>query len=79
MGCGVISVHFDSRHLFLDLSDGRAVQFALDRFPALQAATSAERGHFAISMDRKQLLWPEIDEEIDVPSLFSHQSETAHH
>jgi Protein of unknown function (DUF2442) len=79
MGCGVISVHFDSRHLFLDLSGGRAVLFPLKRFPILQAATSAEREHFAISMDRKRLLWPEIDEEIEVSALFSHQPETAHH
>jgi len=78
MDCGVISVHFDSRHLFLDLSDGRAVQFPLDWFPILQAATSAERGHFAISMDRQQLFWPEIAEDIDVPTLLSHQPETAH-
>ena len=79
MACGVISVHFDSRHLFLDLSSGRAVLFPLDRFPILQAATSAQREHFAISMDRKRLLWPEIDEEIEVAALFSRQHETAHH
>jgi hypothetical protein len=71
MACGVISVHFDSRHLFLDLSSGRAVLFP--------AATSAQREHFAISMDRKRLLWPEIDEEIEVSALFSRQHETAHH
>ncbi|MGA7779085.1 MAG: DUF2442 domain-containing protein, partial [Paraburkholderia sp.] len=36
MACAVIDVHFDSRSLFLDLSDGRAVRFPLGRFPALQ-------------------------------------------
>lgn len=79
MGRGVINVHFDSGHRFLDLSDGRAVLFPVDRFPALQAATSAERGHSAIAMDRQQLFWPEIDEEIEVSALFSHRPETAHH
>lgn len=79
MRCGVVSVHFDSKHLFLDLTDGRAVGFPLDRFPALRAATPAERGHFAISMDRRLLLWPEIDEEIEVSSLFSRRSGTARH
>lgn len=77
MDYGVVSVHFDSMHLFLDLSDGRAVELSLDRFPALQASTSAERGHFAISMDRQQLFWPEIDQDIDVPSLLSLRPETA--
>jgi hypothetical protein len=79
MDCGAVSVHFDRRHLFLDLSDGRAVLFRLDRFPILQAATSAERGRFAISMDRKQLLWPEIGEEIEVSALFSHERKAARH
>jgi Protein of unknown function (DUF2442) len=79
MGCGAVSVRFDSSHLFLDLSDGRAVQFPLDWFPILQVATSAERGRFAVSMDRQQLYWPEIDEDINVPALLSHQPETTHH
>lgn len=79
MNCGVVSVHFDSRHLCLDLSDGRAVLFPLDWFPSLQAATSAQRGHFAISMDRRQLFWPEIDEDINVAALFSRQSGAALH
>ena len=79
MGCAVVSVHFNSRHLFLDLSDGRAVRFSLDRFPSLQTATSAEREHFAISMDRRRLLWPEIGEEIEVAALFSRWPESVRH
>jgi hypothetical protein len=79
MDCGAVSVHFDGSHLFLDLSDGRAVQFPLDWFPILQVASSAERGRFAISMDRQQLYWPEIDEDINVPALLSHQPDSARH
>lgn len=79
MACGVVGVHFDSKSLFLDLSDGRAVRFPLVRFPTLQAATAAEREHFAISMDRRQLIWPEIDEEILVSALFSSQSDATRH
>ncbi|MPW22496.1 DUF2442 domain-containing protein [Paraburkholderia sp. CNPSo 3157] len=72
-----VGVHFDGTHLFLDLSNGRAVSFPLGWFPVLQAATAAEREHFAISMDRQQLLWPEIDEDINVPALLSFQSDRA--
>ncbi|AUT76781.1 DUF2442 domain-containing protein [Paraburkholderia hospita] len=72
-----VGVHFDSAHLFLDLSDGQAVSFPLDWFPVLQAATAAEREHFAISTDRQQLFWPEIDEDVNVPALLSFQSERA--
>jgi hypothetical protein len=71
-----VGVYFDSAHLFLDLSDGQAVQFPLDGFPVLQAATTAEREHFAISMDRQQLFWPEIDEDVNVPALLSYRPET---
>ena len=71
-----VGVYFDSAHLFLDLSDGQAVQFPLDGFPVMQAATAAERKHFAISMDRQQLFWPEIDEDVNVPALLSYRPET---
>jgi hypothetical protein len=66
-----VDVRIDSRHLFVDLSDGRAAEFPLDWFPVLQAATVAEREHFAISMDRQQVFWPEIDEDVNVPALLS--------
>ncbi|EUC20347.1 DUF2442 domain-containing protein [Paraburkholderia hospita] len=72
-----VDVHFDGAHLFLDLSDGEAVSFPLGWFPVLQAATAAEREHFAISMDRQQLYWPEIDEDVNVPALLSFQPESA--
>ena len=66
-----VDVRFDSVHLFLDLSDGRAITFPLDWFPVLQAATAAERRHFAISVDQQLVFWPEIDEEVNVPALRS--------
>jgi hypothetical protein len=68
-----VDVRFDNAHLFLDLSDGRAVAFPLDWFPVLKAATAAEREHYAISLDRLQLFWPEIDEDVNVPALLSFQ------
>jgi len=50
-----VDVHFDSVNLFLDMSEGPAVQFPLDWFPVLQAASAAEREHFAISLDHAQI------------------------
>ncbi|WP_207000818.1 DUF2442 domain-containing protein [Trinickia mobilis] len=70
-----VGAHFDSAHLFLDLSGGQTVEFPLDWFPVLQAATAAEREHFAISMDRQQLFWPEIDEDVNVLALLSYRPE----
>jgi hypothetical protein len=51
MNRAAVDVHFDRVHMFIDMSDGPAVQFPLDWFPVLQAATAAEREHFAISLD----------------------------
>ncbi|WP_338048488.1 DUF2442 domain-containing protein [Paraburkholderia terrae] len=51
----------------------------MDWFPVLQAATAAEREHFAISMDRQEVVWPEIDEDINVPALLAFQSEIVAH
>ncbi|WP_434660752.1 DUF2442 domain-containing protein [Paraburkholderia sp. A3BS-1L] len=72
-----VAVHFEGAHLFLDMSDGRAISFPLDWFPVPQAATAAEREHFAISMDHQQLFWPEINEDVNVPALLSFQGKSA--
>ncbi|MGF6937070.1 hypothetical protein OKW41_006232 [Paraburkholderia sp. UCT70] len=72
-----VDVRFDSTHLLLDLSDGRAVRFPLNWFPVLEIATPAEREQFAISMDRQQLLWPQIDEDVNVSALLALLSDTA--
>ncbi|WP_367872596.1 DUF2442 domain-containing protein [Trinickia violacea] len=44
------------------------------RMRGLQA-TAAEREHFAISMDRQQLFWPEIDEDVNVLALLAYRPE----
>ena len=63
--------HFDSSHVFLDFADGRAVEFPLDRFPLLQAASDVERTNFAISPDHQQLFWPALDEDMNVAALLA--------
>jgi hypothetical protein len=72
----VVDVRFDNTHLFLNLSDGQAVRFPLNWFPVLKVATATEREHFAISLDRQQLFWPEIDEDLNVAALLSFLSST---
>ncbi|WP_114810004.1 DUF2442 domain-containing protein [Paraburkholderia kururiensis] len=79
MGGDAVNVHFDRTHLVLDLLDGRAIQFPLHWFPVLEAATEAEREHFAISMDRKQLYWPELDEDVNVTALLMSMAEGTRH
>jgi hypothetical protein len=72
----VVDVRFDNTHLFLNLSDGQAVRFPLNWFPLLKVATTTEREHLAISLDRQRLFWPEIDEDLNVAALLSFLSST---
>ncbi|WP_207000820.1 DUF2442 domain-containing protein [Trinickia mobilis] len=78
MRVDAIDVHFDSTHLFLELSDGRKIRLPLRLFPVLDVATAAEREHFAISIDHQQLLWPELDEEMSVAALMRTVPESRH-
>jgi hypothetical protein len=79
MHAAAVDVRFDNAHLFLDLADGRAVEMPLDWFPLLQAATDVERTHFAISLDREQLFWPELDEDMNVTALLEWLPEGLRH
>ena len=72
-----IDVGFDSTHLLLNLSEGELVRIPLHWLPVLEAATTEERKRFAISMDRQQLFWPEIGEDVSVTALLSFMSNTA--
>ena len=69
MQANAVNVHFDSAHLFLELSDGREFPVPLRLFPILEAATTAQREHFAISIDHQHLLWPELNEDMSVAAL----------
>jgi hypothetical protein len=71
MHAQAVDVHFDSSHVFLDFADGPAVEFPLDWFPLLQAASDGERANFAISLDHQQLFWPELDEDMNVAALLA--------
>src|SRR5579863_8514343 len=78
MRVDAVDVHFDSTHLFLELSDGREMRLPLRLFPVLEVATAAEREHFAISIDHQQLLWPELDEEMSIAALMRTVPESRH-
>ncbi|WP_343056441.1 DUF2442 domain-containing protein [Paraburkholderia ultramafica] len=49
----------------------------IELVPVLETASQAEREHFAISMDRQELFWPEIDEDVNVTALLAFLSDTA--
>jgi Protein of unknown function (DUF2442) len=79
MHADAVNVRFVRAHVVLDLADGRAVPFPLHWFPILEAATTAEREHFAISMDHQQVYWPELDEDMNVTALLQSSGDTPRH
>jgi hypothetical protein len=66
-----IDVAFDGPTMYIDLSDGRAIQLPLRLFPILDDASSEQREHLAISLDGQQLFWPELDEDMNVTALLN--------
>ncbi|MEX3981838.1 DUF2442 domain-containing protein [Paraburkholderia sp. EG287A] len=66
-----IDVAFDGPTMYIDLSDGRAIQLPLRLFPILDEASSEQREHLAISLDGQQLFWPELDEDMNVTALLN--------
>ncbi|HKU00997.1 MAG TPA: DUF2442 domain-containing protein [Paraburkholderia sp.] len=66
-----IDVAFDGPMMYIDLSDGRAIQLPLRLFPILDEASSEQREHLAISLDGQQLFWPELEEDMSVTALLN--------
>jgi hypothetical protein len=74
-----VDVHFDARFMVLDLADGRAAHFPLSQFPALASASPMEREHFAISIDKQRLYWPELQQDLSVTALLQPLDENTLH
>jgi hypothetical protein len=74
-----VDVHFDARFLVLDLADGRAAHFPLSQFPALEMASQMQREHFAISIDKQRLYWPELEQDLSVTALLMPLDENTLH
>jgi hypothetical protein len=50
-------VRFDQQYIHLDLTEGKILSIPLAWIPTLHNAAPAERRKFAISRDRKALIW----------------------
>ncbi len=64
-------VRFDRDTMWVSLADGRQLGVPLAYFPALLAATPAQRKDVVISGGGSGLHWEDLDEDIHVPALFA--------
>ena len=62
-------VRVTSRHLILNLSDGREISIPLSFYPTLAKATSAERSLWELIGAGKGIAWDSLDLHLSVQSL----------
>lgn len=67
------SAKLSDEALEVDLVDGRTIIVPLAWFPRLLHGTPRERNHVEIFGDGSYLHWPDLDEDITVPSLLAGQ------
>lgn len=63
------SVRITPHRLVVTLSDGRAINAPLDRFPRLLAASPVERRTWEINAAGTAIRWPDIDGDIGIAGL----------
>jgi len=57
------SAEFDTDHIHIHLTDGRAISIPLDWIPSLLDASPQEREKYVLSDDRQLIIWdPEMSE-----------------
>ena len=63
-------VHVTESALNVYLKDGRVLSSPLAWFPRLRHGTPAERNHYQLQGDDDVIHWPDLDEDIELLSLF---------
>ena len=63
-------VHVTDSALNVYLKDGRVLSSPLAWFPRLMHGTPAERNHYQLQGDDDVIHWPDLDEDIELLSLF---------
>ena len=64
-----VSVVCDDDLLRVTLVDGREIAVPLACFPRLRTATPGQRAHWRLIGKGAGIHWPDLDEDISVPSL----------
>ena len=71
------NVSFDSRHLHVELSDGRIISTPLNWYPELQHSTVEQISHFTFICANTGIEWPDIDYHLSIDSMLLGQSKAS--
>ena len=59
----------EGRTIYIELHDGRTVDFPANRFRILASATEAQLARVQLEVNGYALRWEELDEDITVPGI----------
>jgi hypothetical protein len=63
------SVSFDSRHLHVELSDGRIISTPLEWYPELQHARVEQINQYEFICANTGIEWPDLDYHLSIESM----------
>ena len=63
------SVHFDDKHLHVELVDGRIISTPLEWYPELRNATIAQLSEYNFICDGTGIEWESIDYHLSIESM----------
>jgi hypothetical protein len=67
------AVHFDDRHLHVELEDGRVISTPMDWYPELQAATLKQLSHYEFICRKTGIEWEDLDYQLSIESMLGYR------
>ena len=65
------SVHFDDRHLHVELEDGRIISTPMPWYPELLTATVQQRAEYTFICRGTGIEWPSLDYQLSIESMLA--------
>lgn len=70
MAAPKVTIYFSDEFMYVQLEGKEQLDIPLQNFPSLLRATSEQRNQWKLSGSRPGIHWDELNEDIDVPSLY---------
>jgi hypothetical protein len=68
------SVHFDDRHLHVEMEDGRGISTTMDWYPELQAATLKQLSQYVFICRETGIEWEDLDYQLSIESMLAYRA-----
>ena len=67
------AVHFDDRHLHVELEDGRVISTPMAWYPELQAASFKQLSQYAFICRGTGVEWEDLDYQLSIESMLAYR------